>query len=485
MTTDFLERAIALAAEAHAGAQDKAGAPYILHPLRVMLSVEGNDRMIAAVLHDIVEDTPVTLDRLRELGFSDAVVAAVAALTKQPGDDADYFGFVERAGQNAIAHSVKLADIEDNMDLSRIPEPSERDEARVIRYHRARKLLHVISRERGDRTEHAPTIMPLRGRITPAEVEAECPGRRPIQVCDFYVQGAEQGEEVKGGVELGRILNVDHHAPLACMERPVTSTMLAAEYLRERRPAGPAAWVVINHTDCDSVLSSAMMMGLIEPTDYLVDASVCADHTGEEHPVADLLQALDEARVGDRTERQYLESLRNLKLHLNHSALEPAAVRALRKRAADRAGARQLVDEGNVPTDRWLAVAVLDEEIDGSFFPAFLPDAAVIMLATRSGDDSGRWIVKLRLGNGAWPGLTLHKLGVSDWDSNFGGRWNAGGNKRGVPGGISIELEEYAERLRERLATAFAAWRASQPPNAVTPLELCGDGATSSPLAVR
>ena len=491
MKTHSLERAIALAAVAHAGARDKAGAAYILHPLRVMARVEGEDRQIAAVLHDIVEDTPVTLDQLRELGFSEEVVAGVAALTKRRGDEADYFGFVERAGQNTIARPVKLADIEDNMDLSRIAKPTERDEARVIRYRRARKLLHVISREHGDTAEYAPTIMPLRGRITAADVEAECPGRRPIQVCDFYVQGAEEGTEVTGGLQLGSIQNVDHHAPLACMERPVTSTMLAAEYLRARPAGGPAAWVVINHTDCDSVLSSAMMMGAIEPTDYLVAASVCADHTGEEHPVADLLQALDEARVGDRTEGQYLESLRNLKLLLNHSALEPAAVRALRKRSNDRARARRLVDEGNVPTDRWLAVVELDEEMDGSFFPPLLPDAAVIMLATRSGDDTGRWIVKLRLGKAAWPGLTLHTLPVSDWDSNYGGRWNAGGNKRGggeeplASGGTSIEPEAYAEKLRERLAMSFAARSEMQAPKAVMPLKGLPGGLAPSPLSVR
>jgi len=458
MTTHSLERAIALAAVAHAGGKDKGGAPYILHPLRVMLGVEGEDAQIAAVLHDIVEDTPVTLAQLRELGFSEHIITAVAALTKHRGDEADYFGFVERAGKNDIARPVKLADIEDNLDLSRIPEPTERDEGRLLRYRRARKLLHLISRERGDTADRAPTIMPLRGKITAAEVEAECPGRRPIQVCDFYVQGAEDGKKAPGGMEFGRILNVDHHAPLARMRTPITSTILAAEYLRGHKPGGPAPWVVINHTDCDSMLSSAMLMGLVEPTDYLVDASVCADHTGKEHPVADLLQALDEARDGDRTEDQYLESLRNLRQLLAGGALDGAAKRALQEREADRTRAARLVEEGTVRTDASLACGVLDEEIDGAFFPPLLPDAAVIMLATPSGDDASRWIVKLRLGQAAWPGLTLHTLRVSDWDSNYGGRWNAGGNKRSAcekslgPVGTSLEPEAYAEKLRERLA---------------------------------
>lgn len=214
-------------------------------------------------------------------------------------------------------------------------------------------------------------------------MEAECPGTRPIHVCDFSLVGAEHGTEVPGGVQLGRILNVDHHAKLSRMETQITSTRLAAEYLKKGPPTGEAAWVVINHTDCDSVLSSAMMMGAIEPTDDLVAASIRADHTGQEHPVADLLQALDETREGNRTEEQYLESLRNLRLLLSGGKLDVVAEDALQKRRDKRAHARQAVKECTVRIDGLLAFGVLNEEIDGSFFPPLLPDAAVIMLATQ------------------------------------------------------------------------------------------------------
>lgn len=204
-----LERAIALAAEAHAGVRDKGGSPYILHPLRVMLRVRGDHQRMAAVLHDVVEDTPVTLAQLHELGFPEPVVAGVNALTKREDIEKNYFEFVERAGADDVARAVKLADIEDNMDRSRIPNPTERDEIRLVQYRRARKLLHAIEREHGDRVVRAPTILPLRNTITPDEVMAECPGERPIYACDFYVNGAERGEEVSGGLRLGRILNVD------------------------------------------------------------------------------------------------------------------------------------------------------------------------------------------------------------------------------------------------------------------------------------
>ena len=137
-----LERAIAIAAQAHAGKTDKAGAPYILHPLRVMLAVRGAAARIAAVLHDVVEDSSWTLDQLRAEGFAPEVLAAVDALTKREGES--YEDFVRRAGRDPIGHRVKLADIADNMDLSRIANPTEDDHARMAKYRRARALLESI-----------------------------------------------------------------------------------------------------------------------------------------------------------------------------------------------------------------------------------------------------------------------------------------------------------------------------------------------------
>lgn len=137
-----LERAIALAAEAHAGQVDKAEHPYILHPLRVMLQVEGDYAQMAAVLHDVVEDTSVTLDQLTREGFPQVVVEAVDALTKRPGETR--LMAAERAAQNAIARVVKLADNADNMDLSRIPNPTEKDFARLEEYKAVRQLLLAV-----------------------------------------------------------------------------------------------------------------------------------------------------------------------------------------------------------------------------------------------------------------------------------------------------------------------------------------------------
>jgi len=139
-----LEEAIGIAAQAHAGAKDKAGAPFILHPLRVMLKTEDPTDRIVAVLHDVVEDSYWTIDALRERGFSEEILEAVDRLTHRP--DESYEDFVRRAAENPIARRVKMADLEDNLQLSRIKHPTERDHARIAKYEWAMKYLKQISK---------------------------------------------------------------------------------------------------------------------------------------------------------------------------------------------------------------------------------------------------------------------------------------------------------------------------------------------------
>ncbi|MES2321951.1 MAG: HD domain-containing protein [Pseudomonadota bacterium] len=134
-----LERAIAIAATAHASQLDKAGQPYILHPLRVMLRLQSEHARMAAVLHDVVEDTDVTLQQLAAEGFPQQVIAAIEALTKRPGESR--LQAAQRAAVNPLAREVKLADNAENMDLSRIEHPTERDFARVEEYKAVRAIL--------------------------------------------------------------------------------------------------------------------------------------------------------------------------------------------------------------------------------------------------------------------------------------------------------------------------------------------------------
>ena len=134
-----IERAIEIAATAHAGQRDKAGQAYILHPLRVMLRVDGEHEQMAAVLHDVVEDTSITIDDLAREGFPIEVLRAIAALTKLPGETR--LEAAARAAADPVARKVKLADNAENMDLSRIPNPTDKDYARCREYEEVHALL--------------------------------------------------------------------------------------------------------------------------------------------------------------------------------------------------------------------------------------------------------------------------------------------------------------------------------------------------------
>ena len=134
-----LERAIEIAKTAHAGQFDKAGKPYIFHPIRVMLRVHNEFEKMVAVLHDVVEDTPVTLEDLKREGFLPEVVQAIDALTKRPGETR--LEAAKRAAAHPLARTVKLADNAENMDLSRIPNPTERDYERLREYEKVRAIL--------------------------------------------------------------------------------------------------------------------------------------------------------------------------------------------------------------------------------------------------------------------------------------------------------------------------------------------------------
>ncbi len=107
-----LQRAIEIAVEAHHGQKDKNGMPYILHPLRLMFQMKSDSEKMAAVLHDVVEDSDWTLEQLKSEGFNGDVIEAVNLLTR---DDKDtYDEFVQKIASNPISKAVKIADITDN-----------------------------------------------------------------------------------------------------------------------------------------------------------------------------------------------------------------------------------------------------------------------------------------------------------------------------------------------------------------------------------
>ncbi|MBR6990952.1 MAG: hypothetical protein IKH97_01900 [Bacteroidales bacterium] len=132
-------KALLIAKRAHAGQKDKAGQDYITHPIRVAERCDDPRAKIVALLHDTIEDSDVTADYLRKEGFREEIVEAVLAVTRREGED--YDDYVRRAAQNELIRMVKRADLEDNMDIRRLPELTDRDVERLRKYLRAWQYL--------------------------------------------------------------------------------------------------------------------------------------------------------------------------------------------------------------------------------------------------------------------------------------------------------------------------------------------------------
>ncbi len=137
----LLEKAIAVALQAHEGVLDKSGKPYILHPLRLMLQMDTEEAKIVAVLHDVVEDSDISLDDLEKLDFPPPILDALALLTHDKGA-VEYGDYINEIKDNPLSRQVKLADLAHNMDIRRLPHPmTERDWERLRRYRLAWETL--------------------------------------------------------------------------------------------------------------------------------------------------------------------------------------------------------------------------------------------------------------------------------------------------------------------------------------------------------
>jgi len=284
--------------------------------------------------------------------------------------------------------------------------------------------------------ENPIELLPEFSSITVEELKEKFPNKK-IVACDFYVKEVESGKKDVGGYVFENIINIDHHAPTEEMARRISSTNLAIEWVKKYGGV-PKDWVVaINHTDCDSVLSSAILRQILPPEEKFAKAAISADHTGEENEITDLLMALEK-------ERNFEYSLTNLKLLLDGKNLDEKTKKLLEKRFKERKKAKELVESGAFKQIENIYYVKVDERIDAAFFPALLPEAVAIMIAIPM-KGSDKMEVKIRLGLKAPPGLMLNKLALPD----FGGRWNAGSTKR--HGGTSIPVEKYAQILNEKI----------------------------------
>ena len=130
----FQELALQIAKEAHAGQVDKAGKDYILHPITVASYMDTDVEKTIAYLHDVLEDTSVTVDELRN-HFSNEIVDTVITLTHRK--DESYFEYIQRVSKSNLAKKVKVADLLHNLDITRIKEPTKQDYERLEKYKKA------------------------------------------------------------------------------------------------------------------------------------------------------------------------------------------------------------------------------------------------------------------------------------------------------------------------------------------------------------
>ena len=131
---EMLSAMLVIATNAHAGQFDKSGAPYILHPLKVMhyLKSEDEEKNCIALGHDLFEDTDVTAAFLRERGISERVIAGILALTKMPGQSLEEYKVVVKSNDDAV--DVKMSDLRHNTDIRRLKGVTEKDIARTVKY---------------------------------------------------------------------------------------------------------------------------------------------------------------------------------------------------------------------------------------------------------------------------------------------------------------------------------------------------------------
>ncbi len=138
----MIDAALSLAIAAHKGQKDKSGSAYVLHPLRIMAKMTTEAEQCAALLHDVLEDSDLLISELSAAGIAEEVCLAVQLLTRTEGQD--YDEYITGVAANSIARRVKIADIEDNINVLRLRELSERDLERLKKYHRSWHRLVVL-----------------------------------------------------------------------------------------------------------------------------------------------------------------------------------------------------------------------------------------------------------------------------------------------------------------------------------------------------
>lgn len=144
--TPMTRKAMKIAYAAHAGQVDKTGVPYIYHPIHLAESMTDENAVITALLHDVAEDTDITIDDLAREGFHADILTALTLLTHNPAEE--YMDYVSRLSTCPLARKVKLADLRHNSDVTRLDAIDEKMARRLEKYRRAIQLLEAVEKGR-------------------------------------------------------------------------------------------------------------------------------------------------------------------------------------------------------------------------------------------------------------------------------------------------------------------------------------------------
>lgn len=138
--TKLTKKAMKIAFEAHKDQTDKSGIPYIYHPIHLAEQMNDEQTTCVALLHDVVEDTDITLSDLRSEGFPEPILEALRLMTHDK--TVPYMDYVRKIKANPIARKVKLADLKHNSDLSRLDVVDEKARERAEKYRKAIEILN-------------------------------------------------------------------------------------------------------------------------------------------------------------------------------------------------------------------------------------------------------------------------------------------------------------------------------------------------------
>ena len=307
--------------------------------------------------------------------------------------------------------------------------------------------------------ERPVLFLPEKSVISYEEVEKvrQESGANTLYACDFNIEGIEEFEE-GGYFQREHIINIDHHSESPNYRKQISSTNLAIEFIRNNPGFLTNTKTITHHTDCDSVLSTLLMSSILPPEERFGVAAIAADHTGEPNEIADLLQGLKDGPEGEMGEKntpernhdKYLFCLEQLQNLLAGKDLDVRAQKLYQKRLQERQLLQGIITEGKVKyagsNGEVAYMETGEEKFDATLLTGLLPNAKIIFTARQG--ENGKTIINVRLGLAMKESVDLRDI-MNGVQEPFGGRWNAGANKR--KGGSDSSPQKIAEKIANYL----------------------------------